>query len=126
MQSVSAFLDMTKKVADFRLKKSWCQQNLRVVPRELGFFFLIFLRWDITVTSFIIVGHVWQILGRGDFFAPSPLSSVSSPEKGPSWIGLMNWQTQAKIRASLAIRYWNAFPLIIVFFNQPSKALNLY
>ena len=41
--------------------------------------FWIFFRWGITVPSFIIVGYVWQISGRGPFCPPS---SVSSPEIG--------------------------------------------
>ena len=34
--------------------------------------------------SFIIVGYVWQILGKGGFFAP-PIRK--QPRKCPSWIG---------------------------------------
>ena len=48
------------------------------VLRDL-YMFWIFVKQVITVLSFIIVGYVWQILGRrGDIFAPQ---SVSSPEK---------------------------------------------
>ena len=44
-------------------------------------FFLIFFGWDIIVPSFIIVGHVWQILWKGSLFAPVPRQSLSSPKK---------------------------------------------
>ena len=53
-------------------------------------FFWVFFRWGTSVPSFIILGYVWQILGRGEGegFASHP--SVSSPEKANQfWIGLI-------------------------------------
>ena len=41
--------------------------------------------------SFIIVGYVWQILGRG----LPPIRE--QPRKGPSWIGLKNNQHDASV-----------------------------
>ena len=38
--------------------------------------------------SFIIVGYVWQILGRGEIFDPPPHPIRKQPWKNPSWIGL--------------------------------------
>ena len=37
--------------------------------------------------SFIIVGYLWQLLGRGGFFCPPPPIS-EQPRKDPSWIEL--------------------------------------
>ena len=37
--------------------------------------------------SFIIVGYVWRILGRGDQKDPLPIRE--QPRKSPSWIGLI-------------------------------------
>ena len=39
--------------------------------------------------SFIIIGYVWHILGRGPFW---PLPIREQPRKSPSWIGLnVSW-----------------------------------
>ena len=48
-----------------------------VVSRDL-YMFWIFFRQSITMLSFIIVGYVWQILGRGGIYVPR---FVSSPKK---------------------------------------------
>ena len=50
--------------------------------------------------SFIIIGYVWQVLGRGAFL-PTPIREP--PQKSPSWIGLIliDLQTLAK---------WFGFP----------------
>ena len=43
----------------------------------------------IYLPSLIIVGYVWQIIGRGCLFAPRPPSPIrDQPPKCPSWIGL--------------------------------------
>ena len=42
--------------------------------------FWIFFSQDITVPSFIIVGYVWQILGRGIFEPPPPLHPWAAPK----------------------------------------------
>ena len=63
------------------MKEYWCQQYSRGVLHGLSAT-LIFFRQDITVSSFFIVGYVWQIL------APSPLPIREKPRKGSSWIGL--------------------------------------
>ena len=68
-------------------EKCRCQQNLKGVSRD-SYIFSIFFRKGITVTSFIIAGHVWQISGRGSLFALPPIRE--KPQKGPSWIGLRN------------------------------------
>ena len=82
IQTISVFLDITK-FADFRWQNaSWLLQS-----RDLHIFW-IFLRYVITAPSFIIVGYVWQILGRGvDLFGlPTPIRE--QPRKSLSWIGL--------------------------------------
>ena len=38
------------------------------------------------MTSLIIVGYVWQTLGRGAFLVPPFI--LEQPRKGPSWTGL--------------------------------------
>ena len=43
------------------------------------YIFHVFLRQGITLLSFVIVGNMGQILGRGSFLPPHP--SVSSPKK---------------------------------------------
>ena len=55
------------------------------VCQVIYIFLWILLRQGITVPSFIIVGYVWQILGRGPFY-PFPIRE--QPRKDPSWIGL--------------------------------------
>ena len=57
-------------------EKLGCQQDSKSVSRDSYFF--IFFRYSIIVLSFIIVGYVWQILGRRFFADLSP--AVSSPE----------------------------------------------
>ena len=62
-------------------EKNLCQQNLRGVSRDI----LIFFGYVATVSSFIIVGNVWQILGRGSLFTPTPLLPIhQQPRKGPT------------------------------------------
>ena len=72
------------KICWFSVKKCWCQQNSQSVSHD-SYIFRIFFRQGITVASFIIVGNVWQILGRGAFLAPS---ICEQSRKSPSWIGL--------------------------------------
>ena len=61
MQSVSVFLDITKFV-DFMSK------NADISRRQgMSHVIHIFLGSSITVPSFIIIGYVRQILGRGPF-----------------------------------------------------------
>ena len=73
MQSIPVFLDITK-AADFQW---WCQQNSRGEARDLYIFLFLFME-GIALPSFIILGYVWQILGRKAFLA---LLSMGSPEK---------------------------------------------
>ena len=87
MQSIS--VTWYSEICWFPVKKCRCQQNLKSVSRD-SYIFSIFFRKGITVTSFIIAGHVWQISGRGSLFAlPRPLIR-EKPQKSPSWIGLRN------------------------------------
>ena len=72
------------KICWFLVKKCLCQQNSE--ERVTWFTsFLDLLLLIITVPSFIIVGYVWQILGRWPF-CPQP--HPVQPQKVPSWIGL--------------------------------------
>ena len=71
----------------FLVKKCWCQQDPRDVSRDL-YIFCVFLREDITVLSFIILGYVWQIFKTGGQKALSPLPIREQPWKSPSWTGL--------------------------------------
>ena len=59
------------KIRWFLAKKCWCHQNCGNMSRG-SYIFLIFL---------IIVGYVWQILGKGDLFAaPShPWAALKMP-----------------------------------------------
>ena len=74
------------KVYWFPVKKYWCQQKT-----------------GITVPIFVIVGYVWQILGRG-IFLPPPLSPIhEQPPKSPSWIGFkakrdLNWAAHPSLQ----------------------------
>ena len=56
------------------MKKCWCRRNLRVVSCDSHIFW-VFFRWGITVQSFIIVGYIWQISGRGSFLIPMHCTS---------------------------------------------------
>ena len=47
-----------------------------------------------TVSSFMIVGYLWQILERGAFLA---LPIREQPQKGPSWIGLIEYWSNIKV-----------------------------
>ena len=73
------------KICWFAVKKCWCQQNSRGVSRDSSIFWIFF--WQgISVPGFIIVGYVWQILGREAFLPLPPI--LEQPRKIPSWIGL--------------------------------------
>ena len=65
IQSISVFLHVTK-FTDFRWKNA-------DVSRSQGVSYVIHMIFGsslgITVPSFIIVGYIWQILGRGSLFA---------------------------------------------------------
>ena len=61
----------------FPVTKYWCHQNLRDASHDL-YDFCIFLRFGITVTNFIIVKYVQQILGRVAFLFPP---SNRTPER---------------------------------------------
>ena len=55
--------------------------------------------------SFIIVGYVCQILGRGSSPAPQPPHPIrQQPRKNPSWIGL-----SFQISIHLVLRFSNCF-----------------
>ena len=68
------------------MKKCWCQQNSRDVSSDL-YIFWVFPRYGITAPSFIIVGYMWQILGRGAKKIPPPPIHKQS-RRSPSWIEL--------------------------------------
>ena len=59
------------KICWFSVKKWWFQQNSGGASRD-SYVFWIFFRYGIIVPSFITVGYLWQILGRGALFAPPP------------------------------------------------------
>ena len=63
------------KICQFLVKKCWCQQNPKNVSRDL-YSFWVFLRKGITVPNFIIVGYLWQILGRGPKRPPHPWAAL--------------------------------------------------
>ena len=69
MQSIPVFLDVTK-VADLRWKNADVSRT-HGMSDMIYIFFLIFFRQGTTVPSSIIVGYVWQILGRGAFCSPT-------------------------------------------------------
>ena len=81
------------KIGGFPVKKYWYQLNSRGVSRD-SYIFWIFFRQVITVSSFNMVGYVWQILGRGVFFShpireqPWKIPIREQPRKSPSWIRL--------------------------------------
>ena len=81
------------KIGGFPVKKYWYQLNSRCVSRD-SYIFWIFLRQVITVSSFNIVGYVWQILGRGVFLShpireqPWKIPIREQPRKSPFWIRL--------------------------------------
>ena len=52
----------------------------QVVCHVINIFFWVFIKQGITVTSFIIVGYVRQVLGMGEGLFAHP-SSMSSPKK---------------------------------------------
>ena len=58
--------------------------------------------------SFIIVGYLWQILGRGSLFGPCPIRE--QPQKCPSWIGLKKPQNCLLyvlfVRGHYLVQYW--------------------
>ena len=66
------------KICWFPVKKCWCQQNSECVSRD-SYIFRIFFRQGITVPIFIIVGYLWQILGREGLFAPHPWAAPKMP-----------------------------------------------
>ena len=61
---VFMWISWCSKICWIPVKKCWCQLNPSGVSRDL-YIFWIFFRYGITVPSFIIVGFVWRILGRG-------------------------------------------------------------
>ena len=65
---------------------SWFQQNLKHVSRDLCAFW-IFFRQVITVTNSIIVGYMWQILGR-EHFCPPLSPSLGAALKRPIMNGV--------------------------------------
>ena len=77
------------KIWWFSVKKWWCQQNPRGMLRD-SYIFWIFFRWGITVSSFIIAGYAWQILGRGTFLPPLPHPRASP--KNSILNRVNNWQ----------------------------------
>ena len=73
----TVFLDITK-VADFQWKNADVSRTQGVC--HVIYIFWFFFRQGITVSSFISVGSVWQILGRGAFLTtPPPI--CEQPEK---------------------------------------------
>ena len=66
-----SYISWYNKICCFPVKKCWCQQKSEGMSRD-SYIFWIFFRSGITVPSFILVGYVWQILGRGAFLPPPP------------------------------------------------------
>ena len=52
--------------------------ELKGMSRDL-YIFGIFFRQGTTVTSFIIIGYVWQILRRGGLFGPPTWATPKRP-----------------------------------------------
>ena len=75
------------KICLFPVKKCWFQQNSKGAPLDSNICW-IFFRLGVTVPIFIILGNVWQILGRGAFCPPHPLPIREQLRKSPSWIWL--------------------------------------
>ena len=75
IQSISVFLHVTK-FTDFRWKNA-------DVSRSQGVSYVIHMilgsSLGITVPSFIIVGYIWQVLRRGNIFAPHPWTTPKRP-----------------------------------------------
>ena len=82
MQSISVFLDITK-LADFWRKNANISRSQEVC-HVIHIFFKSSLGKSIAVPGFIIVGYVWQILGRGSLFGAT---IREQPRKCLSWIG---------------------------------------
>ena len=79
----SVFLDIAK-FTDFRWKNADVSRTQGLC--QVIHIFCIFFGEGITAPSFIIVGYVWQILGRAGLFGPPPIREQR--RKSPSWIGL--------------------------------------
>ena len=94
MQSISVFLGITK-FADFRWKNADVSRT-QGVCHVIHIFFECSLG-KVKLPSFIIVGYLWQILGRGDLFGPS---IREQPRKCPSWI---------RVRVLTGKKYSDAF-----------------
>ena len=71
-------------------------------------YFLVLLWVRYNCAKFIIAGYVWQILGRGTFFAPPPLPLIlEQPQGDPPWIGLTEiWLKGAHLR-SILLGLWS-------------------
>ena len=65
------FYFLIQQNCQFPVKKLWHQQNSGCVQPD-SYIYCIFFRWGITVLSLIIVGYVWEILGRGTFWHALP------------------------------------------------------
>ena len=85
LKSIYICISWHNKICWFPVKKRWCQQKSWYVSRY-SYIFWIFFRQGVTMPSFIIVGYVWQILGRGGSFCTPP-PSVSSPRKAHPELG---------------------------------------
>ena len=71
--AVHIWISWYSKIYWFSTKKCWCQQNARGVPCD-SYIFWSFFGLGITVPSFIIVGYMWQILGREPFLSRTSMS----------------------------------------------------
>ena len=77
MESISVFRDIQNLLISG--KKCWCQENSRGLSSD-SYSFYIFFRRGITVSSLIIAGYVWQILGRGwGSFVPHTWAALKKP-----------------------------------------------
>ena len=88
---------------DSKKAKCWCQQNFRVLSRD-PYIFWVFFRLGIIVPSFITVGYVRQILGRGGLFGHPIREQL---RKDPSWIELKI--SSSKLKNIKILFQWN-FP----------------
>ena len=94
--SISVFLDIAK-FADFR-KKNADVSRTQAVCHVIHIVFGTSL--GINLPIFIIVGYVWQILGRGGGFLALPIRE--QPQKSPTWIGLKQKSNIAILKCQIS------------------------
>ena len=115
-KSIYICISWYSNICWFPVKKCWFSRT-QGVYHVIYIFFLIFLRYVITVPCLIFVGYVWQILGWGwGLFTPPPPSICEQPQKCPSWIGLIDNMVKW-----FCITYTTKQPLILISIWFPFK-----